>query len=153
MVDYRGVSLGCLLDMASRTQCFPSRGSRVRLSSPAPIPTPHDALIVLPVDTAFTTDRPDASADADRASASQAEGREFDSRLPLQPQHLPVETIPRTSRPPLRSFFLEPLRFLRTPGGVALAVGMRTGSSEHTPIDNQVFLANWTLVEPALQDL
>ena len=48
--------------------------------------------------------------------------------------------------------FFESCRFLRTSGGIASAVRMRTRSGQFAFVNNQILIANRTTAEPALQD-
>jgi hypothetical protein len=43
--------------------------------------------------------------------------------------------------------------FVRAAGGVACAVGMSARARKGASVDDEVLLANWTAVEPALEDL
>ena len=53
----------------------------------------------------------------------------------------------------VRSVFLESGRFFRTAGCVARAVRMRTDASEFACVDDEIFIADRTIVEPAFENL
>jgi hypothetical protein len=73
--------------------------------------------------------------------------------------HAAVDGKPKHSTPTkqsarrLSSLSLEPRRFLRAASNVASAVRMRPGPGKVAAGHDQVFLANGTALEPALQNL